>query len=245
MLSFLAPAALVGLSLLAIPIVIHLLKPRKMRRTPFSSLRWLQLTQQKLSRRLRWHQVFLFLLRAAFIAVLVAAVAKPVFDRGSGDGAATPRERFVVLDVSRSMGYRAASKEDATESSKRETPLDAGKRAAATLLAGGGADDRTALLTVGSSTKILGPLARDGERYAPKLSSLAAEPIGTDIGTALETIRTLTARSRPEAKVEVYLVTDRAEGSLRPEQVEAFTRELPERVSATIVQVAPANPGGN
>jgi hypothetical protein len=239
MLSFLAPAALVGLSFLAIPIVIHLLKPRKMRRTPFSSLRWLQLTQQKLSRRLRWHQVFLFLLRAAFIAVLIAAVAKPVLDRRSGDGAATPRERFVVLDVSRSMGYRAALKEDAAESTKRETPLEAGKRAAATLLAGGGAEDRTALLTVGSSTRILGPLARGGERYAPKLSSLTAEPTGTDLGSALETIRTLTARSRPEAKIEVYIVTDRAQGSLRPEQVEAFTRELPDRVSATIVDVAP------
>src|SRR5262245_49710689 len=100
MLTFLAPAALFGLSLLAIPIVIHLLKPRKVRRTPFSSLRWLHLTQQRLSRRLRWHQLLLFLLRAAFITLLVLAIAKPIFDRRSAGG---PSERFVIVDVSRSM----------------------------------------------------------------------------------------------------------------------------------------------
>jgi len=235
--TFLAPTALFGLALLAIPIIIHLLKPRKMRRTPFSSLRWLQLTQQKLSRRLRWHQVFLFLLRAALIAVLVAAVAKPVFDRsttGEGNGARAPRERFVVLDVSRSMGYRTG----AADAEPPPTPLDAGKRAAAKLLAGGGPDDRTALLTVGSTTKILGPLVRDGERYAPKLSSVVAEPTGTELGSALETIRTLTARSRPEAEIEVYLVTDRARGSLRPEAVEAFVAGSQGRARATIVDAS-------
>ncbi|MCE9605997.1 MAG: BatA domain-containing protein [Planctomycetia bacterium] len=226
MLTFLAPAALFGLSLLAIPIVIHLLKPRKMRRTPFSSLRWLQLTQQKLSRRLRWHQVLLFLLRAAFIALLVAAVAKPIVDRRT---TAAPSERFVILDVSRSMGYRA---------SEQPTPLEVGKQAASALLAGGGADDRTALLTVAAKTKILGPLARGGERHAPKLSPVAVESTATDIGSALDTVRTLMARGRTEAKIELFLITDRHQGSCRPEAVEAFVAEFPNRVTATIVDAA-------
>src|SRR3954463_14493827 len=103
MFTLLAPSALIGLSLLAIPIIVHLFKPRKVRRTPFSSLRWLHLTQQRLSRRLRWHQVLLFLLRAAFIILMVLAVAKPIFNRQASSG---PSERFVILDVSRSMGYR-------------------------------------------------------------------------------------------------------------------------------------------
>src|SRR5689334_178609 len=111
MFTLLAPTALAGLSLLAIPVIVHLLKPRKMRRTPFSSLRWLHLTQQRLSRRLRWHQVLLFLLRAAFIALLVLAVAKPIFTRQAASG---PSERFVILDTSRSMGYHAG---------ERPTPL--------------------------------------------------------------------------------------------------------------------------
>ena len=65
MLNLLAPYALWGLALLSIPVAVHIFRPRKVRQTPFSSLRWLHRTQQRLSRRIKWHQVFLFLLRAA------------------------------------------------------------------------------------------------------------------------------------------------------------------------------------
>src|SRR5882672_10828972 len=104
MLSFLAPGALVGVLLLAIPILVHLFQPRRVRQTPFSSLRWLHLTQQRLARRIKWHQILLFLLRAAFIMLLVFALAKPMLHE---PGAAGVVERFIVLDVSRSMSYRA------------------------------------------------------------------------------------------------------------------------------------------
>src|SRR5205085_1227026 len=123
----------------------------------------------RLSRRMRWHQMLLFLLRAAFISLMVLAVARPFFARRATSG---PSERFVILDTSRSMGYRAG---------ERPTPLDAGKKAAAALLAGGGPDDRTALLTTGKTAKILGAPARGGEQYAPKLASLTAEPADTDL----------------------------------------------------------------
>src|SRR5438552_16428979 len=123
MFTLLAPSALIGLSLLAIPIIVHLFKPRKVRRTPFSSLRWLHLTQQRLSRRIRWHQVFLFLLRAAFLTLLVLALARPlVLPAG-----AAMVERFLVLDVSRSMAYRVGD---------RPTPLEQAKEIAARLVAG-------------------------------------------------------------------------------------------------------------
>ena len=59
MLTFLASAAFWGVLLLAIPIIIHLFRPRKMRATPFSSLRWLRDTRQRLSRRIQWHQLWL------------------------------------------------------------------------------------------------------------------------------------------------------------------------------------------
>src|SRR6476620_9391550 len=108
--TLLAPFALGASALLAIPIILHLFKPRKVRRTPFSSLRWLHLTQQKLARRIKWHQVILFLLRFAFIALLVLAIAKPIVSPGGTDKAAAFIDRFVVLDVSRSMGYRTTNR---------------------------------------------------------------------------------------------------------------------------------------
>src|SRR3954464_6273299 len=102
MFTLLAPLALAASGLLAIPIIIHLLKPKRVRTMPFSSLRWLRASQHRLSRRIQWHQVLLFLLRAAFLIALVLALAKPVFS-ARGDRRAT--DRFVILDVSRSMRY--------------------------------------------------------------------------------------------------------------------------------------------
>src|SRR5437773_2128368 len=46
--TFLAPLALIGVLLLILPIVVHLFKPRKMKQTPFSSLRWLKQTHPRL-----------------------------------------------------------------------------------------------------------------------------------------------------------------------------------------------------
>src|SRR6266480_7568068 len=95
----LAPLALIGVLLLILPIVVHLFKPRKMRQTPFSSLRWLKQTHQRLSRRIQWHQWLLFLLRAGCILVLVLALAKPLIGNWGASGRGT--DRFVILDTSR------------------------------------------------------------------------------------------------------------------------------------------------
>src|SRR5260221_11578680 len=93
--TFLAPAALIGVLLLAIPILVHLFKPRKMRQTPFSSLRWLKQTQQRLSRRIQWHQWLLFLMRAGLVVLLVLALAKPLIGRGG----APPVDRILIVDA--------------------------------------------------------------------------------------------------------------------------------------------------
>src|SRR5690348_5648800 len=101
--TLLAPLSLIGLLLLILPIVVHLFKPRKMRQTPFSSLRWLKVTHQRLSRRIQWHQWLLFLMRAGCILLLVLALARPIVG-GRGDAAAT--DRFMIVDASRSMAYQ-------------------------------------------------------------------------------------------------------------------------------------------
>src|SRR5579859_6092940 len=98
--SLLAWGAFWGLLFLALPLVVPLFKPRKVRATPFSSLRWLKQAHQRPSRRVQWHQWLLFALRAGFIVLLVVALARPLFGvRGEGK----PTDRFVVLDVSGSM----------------------------------------------------------------------------------------------------------------------------------------------
>src|SRR3954454_7472606 len=140
MFTLLAPLALAAFALLAIPIIIHLLKPKRVRTMPFSSLRWLRTSQHKLSRRIQWHQVLLFLLRAAFLSALVLALTKPIFSTG---GKHTLTERVVILDVSRSMGY---------EQPGGETPFARGKKIARALLAQGLPGDRATVLLTANNT---------------------------------------------------------------------------------------------
>src|SRR5438270_13209581 len=102
--TFLAPSALLGLLLLALPVIVHLLRPRKMKQTPFSSLRWLKLTRQRLSRRIQWHQWLLFLMRAGLIVLLVAALARPILGLWHSAG---PVDRFIIVDSGRAMAYTA------------------------------------------------------------------------------------------------------------------------------------------
>jgi hypothetical protein len=232
MVTFLAPYALFGASLLAIPILVHLFKPRKVRQTPFSSLRWLHLTQQRLSRRIKWHQVFVFLLRAAFLLLLVFALAKPMhIAQGTGRSA----ERFVVLDVSRSMSYRQAD---------RPTPLEAGKQVAADLLTHQSGGDRTALLLTGSTTQVVGPLTTDAEVYLPALQAVQPGLSDTDLGSALQAIRPMLALRRPDSDVEIYFITDNHQQSWNQSGIASFLKDVPVAVHTHIVDVgvpAPQN----
>ena len=225
MLTLLTPIALAGLSLLLIPILVHLFKPRRVRVTPFSSLRWLRHTQHKLSRRVQLHQILLFLLRAAFIALLVLALARPIF---SPPGVKAAAERFVVLDVSRSMGYRPAG---------RPTPIDLGKQVAERLVTEGLGDDRTSVLLVSSTAQTLGPLVRDPELLLPKLRGARLTDADTRLTATLPLIRSMLNQRRPDADVELFFVTDNHQNIWAENDIRDFEDGLTGKVRVRLVDV--------
>ncbi len=229
-LTLLAPWALAAAGLLAIPVVVHLFKPRRVRQTPFSSLRWLRLTPQKLSRRIQWHQVLLFVLRAAFLTLLVLALAKPLL--GTGGGGAF-RERFIVVDVSRSMNYRASG---------QAPPIEQARALAAELVRRNRPGDRNAVLLAGAQTRLLTPLSAEPENYLPALTGVQAGLTETDLGSALPVIRGLLARPRANSVAEVWFLTDNQQHAWRQGPQAAFLDGLPVPVSVHVVDVGVAGP---
>ena len=213
--TFLAPGALIGLLLLAIPIIVHLFKPRRVRQTPFSSLRWLHLTQQRMARRIQWHQVLLFLLRAAFLVLLVLALTRPLL---APKGTAGSRDRVLVLDVSRSMGRTVEG---------RVRPIDAARDLAIKLFQQMQPGDRTAVLLTGADTTVLAPWTTDVAAYLPPLEALQAGPTATNLDSSLETLRALLNQRRPDAAVEICLVSDNASGSWTSGAISSFVADLP------------------
>jgi hypothetical protein len=225
MLTLLAPAALAGMVLLAIPILVHLFKPRRVRVTPFSSLRWLRLTQHKLSRKIQLHQLLLFLLRAAFVALLVLALARPVF---KPPGVRSAAERFVVLDVSRSMG---------TQPETEQAPFELAKEIAARLTTGGLGDDRTSVLLAASTARALGPLTRDPEHYLGTLRQTQVTDADTRLTSALPLISAMLTQRRPNADVEVYFVTDNHRNIWSDADILEFEKSMTNSVRLRMIDV--------
>ncbi len=231
MMTFLAPGALVGLLLLAIPIVLHLFKPRQVRQTPFSSLRWLHLTQQRMARRIQWHQVLLFLLRAAFLTLLVLALARPLLvPRGS----AGSLDRVLVVDVSRSMGRLPEG---------RSPPIAAARALAAQMFEQMQPADRTAVLLTGTKTQVLAPWTTDAAPYLATLQSVEATPTATNLDSALDTLRSLLAQRRPEAAAEVCFFTDDTSGSWTPGAIGAFVADLQKEAAVAFRLIDVGLPG--
>lgn len=229
-LTLLAPWALLAAALLAVPVVIHLLKPRRVKRTPFSSLRWLHLSPQKLSRRIQWHQVLLFLLRAGFVVLLVLALARPLIS--SGD-ASKFRDRYIVIDVSHSMSSR-------TE--RQATPMERARELAEELVLRHQPGDRTAVLLVGTQPRFLMPLTRTPKNYLPALRALQASQSETDLGAALPLLRGLMSRSRDDAEAEIYLITDNQQHAWRQGAGASVFEDLAAPAKVMVVDVGVSTP---
>jgi len=105
--SFLNPAILIALSAIAIPILIHLLNLRKVRKIEFSTLMFLKEIQKSKMRKIQLKQIILLLLRIGAIAFLVLCFAQPVYEGYAGDGNNSARSTTIIfIDDSFSMSSR-------------------------------------------------------------------------------------------------------------------------------------------
>ena len=106
-----APAALIGLAAVALPIVVHLLARQNIRTLPYPSLRFLRQTQLAAFRRRAIEDAALLLCRVAIIAMAALALAGPVFQTPS-------RQAQYAGRVSRAIVAREGASRDAID---RET----------------------------------------------------------------------------------------------------------------------------
>src|SRR5689334_8408534 len=133
--SFLTPAFFLGLSAIAIPVMIPLTKRGKKRVAEVPSLMFVRRIPSQSVRRRRIRHWFLLLLRAAAIALIVVALARPFAQPSASAPAASlagARDVVIVLDQSASMGYG--------------DHFEKAKDAARTVVRGLGADDRATLV---------------------------------------------------------------------------------------------------
>src|SRR5258705_5524902 len=104
--SFLTPFFLLGLGAIAVPVLIHLIQRERKRVIEFPSLMFVRRIPYQSVRRRRIRHWLLLLLRAAAMALIVAAFARPFLRQGAAAavvGSGAPGI-VILLDRSASMG---------------------------------------------------------------------------------------------------------------------------------------------
>ncbi|HEX2933121.1 MAG TPA: BatA domain-containing protein [Candidatus Binatia bacterium] len=107
---FLYPAFLFGLLAASLPILIHLLNRRKLKRVQFPAVRFILLSQKRISRSYRLRHWILLALRTTAVLFLALLLANPIFQTGAGLFAGGgPVALVVLLDNSLSMTWSGDS----------------------------------------------------------------------------------------------------------------------------------------
>ncbi|MDH3442936.1 MAG: BatA domain-containing protein [Deltaproteobacteria bacterium] len=103
---FLYPLYLFGLLAASLPILIHLLNRRRMKRIRFPAMRFILLSQKRISRSYRIRHWLVLALRTLAVMLLVLLLANPIFQTGAGLFAGGgPVSLVILLDNSMSMTW--------------------------------------------------------------------------------------------------------------------------------------------
>jgi hypothetical protein len=175
--NFLAPAFLGGLAAIAVPVLIHLINRERKVVVEFPSLMFLQRIPYRSVRRQKIRHLLLLIMRCVALALLVAAFARPFFDKRQTAIATTgAREVVILLDRSASMNYSGRWERARSEARKVVSGLSAGDHATLVTFA---ADATVATEPMATADRIAAAInaakpGAEATRFAPALK-LAAQ----------------------------------------------------------------------
>lgn len=193
--SFLAPLFLAALAALAIPVVLHLTHRERREPVRFPSLAFVRRIPFRTTERRRIRDLVLLLLRAAAVALLVIAFARPFLTRRGADADAlgTAREVVMLLDRSASMGY----------GDRWPRALRAARDAIGSL----GPEDRATIILFDQAPEVAVPATGDRARLEGALASARPGGGATRLAPAVQLAADLLEQSTLPAKTAV-LITD-------------------------------------
>src|SRR5580700_995802 len=139
---FLAPWALAGLAAVGLPVWLHLLRKHKTTPLPFASLMFFERRTQSSIKHRRLQYLLLLALRAAVIALLALAFARPFVQSHLAALAGGPKLTVLAIDNSFSM--------------REGDRLARAKREAAGVASGLRAGEKLEVLAFGSQVQVMG-----------------------------------------------------------------------------------------
>ncbi|OGL58770.1 MAG: hypothetical protein A3J27_06150 [Candidatus Tectomicrobia bacterium RIFCSPLOWO2_12_FULL_69_37] len=217
-----------GMGLVLLPILIHLLRRRLVRRHKLPTFEFLLRTQRRLTTRSRLRNWILLALRVSAVAIVVLLSARPLLQMAGGESGSTwsPLHLVVVLDNSGSMAYRTAG----------GTRLEAARKAAERLVRDLSSSDRvTVLATVGERGEGPPGIQRRDQALS-RLSAIVQTDAAGDPALAIR--RALESLTVPADRRTVMVFSDFARGDWDKVRVQGLRRLLP-HAELQMVRVAP------
>lgn len=195
---FLYPAFLFGLAAASLPILIHLLNRRRLQRIRFPAVRFILLSQKRISRSYRLRHWLLLTLRTLAVVFLVLLLANPVFQTGAGLFAGGGSvAAVVILDNSLSMKWSGDG-----------NGFKQAKEAARLLIAALNDGDRAAVLPTNTNARETFRLKGQRDVLMREIDAIDIAHGTADVAAALDQAYELL--SEPAGQKEIRLITDMA-----------------------------------
>jgi uncharacterized membrane protein YobD (UPF0266 family) len=195
---FLYPAFLFGLLAASLPVLIHLLNRRRLKRIRFPAVRFVLLSQKRISRSYRLRHWLLLALRTLAVVFLALLLANPIFQTGAGLFAGGgPIALVVLLDDSLSMTWSGDG-----------GGFKQAKEAARLLISALNDGDRAAIIPMTLSGNEAFRLKGEKDVLLKELETIEIADGSADPAAALDKAYELL--SPPAAQKEIRLITDMA-----------------------------------
>jgi hypothetical protein len=195
---FLYPLLLAGLAAAALPVLIHLLNRRRLKRIRFPAVRFIILSQKRISRSYRLRHWLLLALRTFAVVLLALLLANPIFQTGAGlFSAGGPVTLVLLLDNSLSM--RWSSDGDGFKQAKEAARL---------LIAALNEGDRAAILPINATDREVFRLKSQKEVLLQDLEAVDISEGSAEFAAALN--RAYELLEAPAGQKELRLITDMA-----------------------------------
>ncbi|MDP2189694.1 MAG: BatA domain-containing protein [Sphingobacteriaceae bacterium] len=195
--SFANPAALWGLLLLALPIVVHLFSFRTVKRVYFSNLQFLREVKEESRRKSQLKHLLLLFLRMAAIAGVVLAFAKPQWGSAAGTtNSGGVVHHSVFIDNSPSMALEGGE----------GILLEQAKAAARAIAGQARPDDRFQLITQEFLPASQRWVSKD--RFVELVDGVALSNRSNELSLVYERQRALLLNTADRYSTHVYFLTD-------------------------------------
>ncbi len=196
--AFLSPWLLLGGLAVSVPLVLHFFYRARYRKLPWAAMTFLKQSIEQTSRRLRFQEFLLLLLRCAALLLLALALARPTFSGATASGRGESVDAIFVFDTSYSMTARDGEK----------TRLERAKDAATIILDNLPGNSTIQIFGCADRATNLGPQSpRNLDQARQIVASLEPTSLATDLLPGLTDAHSALDRGAGTNK-EVYVFTD-------------------------------------